>query len=109
VRFSERSAENPEVVRVDENFSPVDASPSRDDSVGVRSFVLYSEPHGTVPPERSDLVERVFIEQEVDPLPYGQFPKRALAFCGSGVSCHDGGPDRCKVVHEFLKIRFRTH
>lgn len=72
VRLAERAAEDPEVVRVDENAPAEDLAPAGDHAVGAGAPVLEAEPGGAVPPQLVDLVERALVEEQVDPFPDGE-------------------------------------
>ena len=72
VGLAQRAAEDPEVVRVDEDRAALHRAPAGDDTVRVRLLGLQAEPGRPVPAQLLDLVERTGVQQKLDPLPGGQ-------------------------------------
>lgn len=87
MRLAERSAEDAEIMGVDEDPSSVDPSPSGHHPVGVRPLVCHAETGGPVPAERFDLGESACIEQDVDAFASGELASGMLPF-GAGM-IHD--------------------
>jgi hypothetical protein len=78
VGFAERTAEDAEVVRVDEHLAAVDGAPTRDDAVGVRPAVLQAEAGRAMPAQWLELGERPLVEEQLDALAGGELAARVL-------------------------------
>ena len=72
VGLAQRAAEDPEVVRVDEDRPALDRAPAGDHTVGVGLLGLQAEAGRPVPAQLLDLVERARVQQQLDPLACGQ-------------------------------------
>ncbi|CAM5586372.1 hypothetical protein SVIOM342S_06126 [Streptomyces violaceorubidus] len=68
VRLAQRTAEDPEVVGVDEDRAALDRAPAGDDTVGVRLLGLQAEAGRPVPAQLLDLAEGTRVEEQLDPL-----------------------------------------
>ncbi len=81
VRLAEGAAEDPEVVRVDEDGPALDRAPAGDHTVGVRLLRLEAEALGAVPAQLLHLAEGTGVEQQLDAFARGQL---ALGVLGLG-------------------------
>ena len=71
MRFTERPAEDGEILAEHAHAPTVDRPEARDDPVGVRVGTLEAHAMGPVPDEQVHLLERALVEQVVDPLTGG--------------------------------------
>ncbi len=78
VGLAQRTAEDPEVVCVDEDRPALDRAPAGDDTVGVGLLLLQAETGRPVPAQLLDLTERALVQQQGDPLAGGQLPLGVL-------------------------------
>lgn len=83
VGLAEGAAEDPEVVRVDEDRAALDRAPAGDDTVGVVLLRLQAEADGAVAPQLLDLAEGTRVEQQLDALARRQLALRVLGLGGT--------------------------
>ena len=80
VRFGKRAAENGEVLREDVDEPPVDAAVAGDESVARGPLLFHPEILAVVPDEFVQLLERAFIEQQIDALARAELARFVFAF-----------------------------
>ena len=78
VRLRQRAAEHGEVLGEGKDAAPVDRAPAGDHAVAGDLRLLHAEVVGAVLDEHVELLERVLVHQELDPLARGEFAALVL-------------------------------
>jgi hypothetical protein len=90
IRFGQRSPEDSEVLREDEDLATVDQSMTGDKAVAIDHVIFHTEVPAAVTNEFVELLEGALIQKKLNPLPGRQLAFAVLAFLPLGPATRFG-------------------